>query len=57
MAITYRKSSGTASNCKDGAAPHSVRVSGDTRPNPGCSGKKLLNPFRDKMRSLRDAVA
>jgi len=57
MAITYRKPIGIASTCKDGAAPHSVQVSGDTQPNPSRGGKKLLDQFRDKMRSLHYALA
>ena len=45
-----------ASTCKDGAAPHSVQDSGDTQPNPSRRRKKLLDQFRDKMRSLHYAL-
>jgi hypothetical protein len=57
MVATYRKSIGNASNCKDGAAPNRVQVSGDTRPNPRRGGKRLLDEFRDRMGSLHYAFA
>ncbi len=57
MATSYRRLTAIASNCKDGAAPYSTPNSGDTRPRCNCGSKKLLDQFRDKMRSLHNALA
>jgi len=57
MATSYRKTVAISSAGKDGAAPYSVPISGDTRPNSSRGGKKLLDQFHDKMRSLHYALA
>ena len=57
MATSYRRPTATASNDKDDSGPESVPTPGDTRPNPGRRGLKLLERFRDKIRALHYALA
>jgi hypothetical protein len=57
MAKSYRRQRAPASNCKDGATPYSTPISGDIQPISVRGGRKLLDQFRDKMRSLHYALA
>lgn len=57
MATSYRQPTANASNGKGSTAPHSTLISGDIRPNHAVGGRKLLDQFRDKMRSLHYALA
>jgi hypothetical protein len=57
MATYYRRPTAHASNCKDGATPYSTPISVDIQPISVRGGRKLLDQFRDKMRSLHYALA
>lgn len=57
MATLYRRPNTTTSFDKGGAAPHSTPISDDIQPAHAVGGRKLLDQFRDKMRSLHYALA
>ena len=52
MATSYRRPTASTSNGKDGAAPSSTPISGDRQPISVRRDRKLLDRFRDKVRSL-----
>jgi hypothetical protein len=52
MATSYRRPIASTSNGKDGAVPDSTPISGDMQPISVRGGRKLLDQFRDKMRTL-----
>ena len=56
VVTAYRRFDRIASNRKGGAAPYSTPILGDTQPNLRHGSKKLLERFRDKMRSLHYAT-
>jgi integron integrase len=57
MAIAYRQQTAVASIDKGRIAPYNTPISGDIQPDPAVGGQKLLDRFRDKMRSLHYALA
>jgi integron integrase len=57
MATSYRQSSTNASIGKGGAAPYNTPFSGDMQPTRVPQDRKLLDQFRDKMRSLHYSLA
>ena len=57
MARPYHRPSATASNCKDGNARYNTPISGDRQPISVPRNRKLLDRFRDKMRTLHYALA
>jgi len=57
MATSYRQPTATASIGKGGAAPYNTPFSGVMQPICVPQDRKLLDKFRDKMRSLHYALA
>jgi site-specific recombinase XerD len=57
MATSYRRPGTNSSSGKGGAAPYNARFSGVIRPNCVPQDRKLLDQFRDKMRSLHYSLA
>jgi hypothetical protein len=57
MATSYRQRTADASIDKGRIAPYSTMIPGDIQPDPAVGGRKLLDQFRDKMRSLHYALA
>jgi len=57
MAISYRQQTAVASIGKGRTAPYNTPVAGVIQPNCVPQDQKLLDQFRDKMRSLHYALA
>ena len=57
MATFYGRPTANASIRKDRAAPYSTPISGDLQPISARRDRKLLDQFRDKMRTLHYALA
>jgi hypothetical protein len=53
----YRRPIDSASIGIDGVAPYNTPVSGRRQPKPNLADRKLLDQFRDQMRSLHFAGA
>ncbi len=57
METSYRQQTAAAIIDKGRLAPYSTMIPGDMQPDPAVGGRKLLDRFRDKMRSMHYALA